>query len=111
MRRTTPIFECEKLFLREIANKDKDYIYSPRWFRFSTGTKYLPDFYCVQDGTFIEVVDTPEAYNHGKPKYELMKIEYPLVKLVFVWMCDQYLNVDIEGFKIRMKYLRKEYCE
>lgn len=67
----------ELLFLHTIADKNKTYIYHPQWFYFKNGTKYMPDFYCENDNTFIEISGTKQAYHFNKHKYEKMKCEFP----------------------------------
>ena len=65
----------EVMFLEQLKDNGKQYIYEPGYFLLSNGTKYYPDFYCVEDNTYIEVVGTRQAYSFNKNKYKLFKFE------------------------------------
>lgn len=74
----------EEIFLDRHLGKNKTYEYQPRWFRFKNGAKYMPDFYCFEDNTYIEVVGSKQAFYRGVPKYKLMRKEYSEIKLEFI---------------------------
>lgn len=74
----------EQVFLDTIADKNKTYTYQPRWFYFADGSKYMPDFYCKEDDTYIEIVGTRQAYHQNRHKYLKMESEYPHTKFQVV---------------------------
>ena len=80
---TKPIYESERNFLKH-ADKNKTYIYAPQWFYIEDGTKYMPDFYCVEDKTYIEVSASYCVYHANKHKYEKMRLEHPKIKFKIV---------------------------
>lgn len=78
--------ESERRFMRYVTDGNKEYFHHPRWFPLSNGSKYMPDFYCKQDDTYIEVVGGSSTYESNMSKYEMMGNEYPLIKLIFIWI-------------------------
>ena len=78
-----PQYQSEKDFLK-YADKQKTYIYHPQWFYFQDGTKYMPDFYCVEDETYIEVSSSYIAYYQNQHSYKKMKAEHPKIKFKIV---------------------------
>jgi hypothetical protein len=79
---------AEQLFLDTKADPSKRYVHLPCNFRFSNGDKYQPDFYCIDDNEYIEVVGTRQAYHLNKRKYKLLKKQYPTINIVFVYICS-----------------------
>ena len=74
----------EQVFLDAIADKSKTYIYHPYRFYFEDGTNYMPDFYCKEDNSYIEVSGTRQAYQNNKHKYLKMNHELPHVNFQVV---------------------------
>lgn len=78
----------EKDYLEQVSNEGKTYIYQPFAFRLSNDTYYMPDFYCVEDNKYIELVGSRQAYHQNKHKYALMKQDHPDIILEMVYHSD-----------------------
>lgn len=96
MRSKVPNHGSEKRFAYLVAGNGKDYVYQPRWFRFSNGEKYLPDFYCVQTKTYIEVVGCHSTFKQNTHKYLLMEKEFAKTKMIYVWVW----NDEVEKYRL-----------
>lgn len=91
----------EKLFI-EVYGEGKTYQYHPAWFHLSSGTKYMPDFYCKEDDTYIEVSGTKQAYHDNKKKYRQFVLDYPNVKFKIIHLY-KYRNI-IKQISKEFKY-------
>lgn len=78
----------EKDYLEQVSDNGKTYIYQPFAFRLSNDTYYMPDFYCVEDNKYIELVGSRQAYHQNKHKYALMKQDHPDIILEMVYHSD-----------------------
>lgn len=93
----------EQIFIDNFADRSKTYIYQSRWFRFKNGTKYQPDFYCIEDNTFIEVIGSKQAFNSNKAKYLLMQKEYSEIKLEFIAIGCYHTITNNKFFRNKIK--------
>jgi hypothetical protein len=78
----------EKVFMDEIADNKKRYVYHPCTFYFLGGSKYTPDFFCIEDREYIEVVGSRQAFHYNKEKYIKMGEEYPDMKFTIINLSD-----------------------
>jgi hypothetical protein len=76
------INQREKAFVTE--DEQNTYIEHPAVFCLSDGTKYTPDFYCIETDEFIEVSGTRQAHAQNKGKYERFRADYPNLKFRIV---------------------------
>ena len=72
----------EHNFARILQYNNIDYDYEPKWFKLSDGTKYLPDFYILQNNTFYEIKGV--LRDNNIKKIELFKKEYPEINLKII---------------------------
>jgi hypothetical protein len=79
-----------------------DWIYLPVVFHLEK-TSYTPDFYDVEQNTFIEVVGTPAAYHANKEKYQEMKTRFPKIRFEIRAPDGKLINESNMIFK-RSKY-------
>ena len=70
--------EVEFIVARGI--KGFTYLYEPRFFKLSDGTKYLPDFYCLDNDTYYEISSNMIAFRNNQAKYLLFETDYPQFK-------------------------------
>jgi len=96
VRSKIPNHGSEKRFAYLTKDDGKKYVYQPCWFIFSNGMKYLPDFYCMQDDIYIEVVGCPTIFKKQVHKYLLMEKEYPQIELRYVWVW----NEQVENYRL-----------
>lgn len=80
----SPMTSGEKLWFETQADKDKRYIHHPCCFHLPSGKRYTPDFYCMEDNVFIELVCTRQAFHQNKHKYDEMNHCYPEVTFQIV---------------------------
>lgn len=80
----SPMTSGEKLWFETQADKDKRYIHHPCIFHFPDGMRYTPDFYCIDDNVFIELICTRQAFFQNKHKYNAIKLHYPQVSFQIV---------------------------
>ena len=103
------MFKSEKLFLNKFADKNKTY--NPCGiFYFKNGDQYTPDFFCVEDNQYIEVVGTPSQYIANAHKYIKMEIDFPEVNFTIVNVSknklrsleelksDELINIRVQHF-------------
>lgn len=67
----------EQRYLDFYADPKKRYFHHPGNFCLSNGRRYTPDFYCVEDDTYIEIVGSRQAYHQNKTKYRILEAEFP----------------------------------
>jgi hypothetical protein len=71
--------KSEVIFLEQFADPNKTYIPQPKTFDL-IDTTYLPDFYCVEDAEYIEVVGS----RIQPDKHIQFRVMYPELKLKLV---------------------------
>ena len=101
-KKAMKMHKSEKIFLNEYADPNKTYIYQPEYFRLigdGFRTWYRPDFYCVEDDEYIEVVLT----NEQEEKYCLFRENFPKLKFKVVKLDKNRHNpprLPLAGFTI-----------
>lgn len=75
--------KSEKLFLDKFADKNKTYTGCIA-FVFKNGDVYIPDFFCVEDNQYIEIVGTPSQYIANAHKYIKMEIDFPKINFTII---------------------------
>ena len=71
--------EGEKTFANSFFDHN-NWIYQPKSYYFSDGSKYKPDFKDLKRKAIIEVSNTKQAFHKNKMKYARFLKEFPLIK-------------------------------
>lgn len=80
---------AEAKFAAECEAAGKTWIYQPRTFYLPGGAEgavvsYRPDFYVVEDGCFVEIMASRQAYSYQLDAIERFRAAYPHLRLIVV---------------------------
>ncbi len=78
-----PMYPSERIFADYLESQGKTYKAQPKTFKFA-GMSYRPDFYCIEENTYYEVIATRGAYYRLKKKMECFVKTYPHMKFKIV---------------------------
>ena len=93
---------AERRFARELDERNVLWFHQPKRFLLPKPFRsYKPDFYCVQDRTFYEIVGTRQAWDQAQSKYLAFRETYPNLRLKIVnggaWSCGSKLIPNPTG--------------
>lgn len=106
-------YNSEQVFLDKYADPNKTYKWHPGCFRFKDGTYYDPDFYCVEDDTYIEVVGKsylPHRHRKLRAEYPDIKFHVFFVIKPFEKLSDGCLKCDFCGHIWRPRVASPRAC-